>query len=91
MSYIGDPAIQGVMNGWNNYITGSFAITIFFVIIFLIVLAMVFRVDTALILIFLIPFCLVAFAYGVGGSLTGTIIVIVGFFVGLLLLWLKRN
>lgn len=90
MSFIVDPAIVGVMNGWNTYITGNAIITMFFVLLFFLTIGMVFRIDFSLILVFMIPLAFISLAYGYGTGAFGIIILAVGLIVGFMFLWLKR-
>ena len=89
-AYIGDVGVMGVISGWTNYITGSDALTIFFVLAFLLVFAMIFKIDISIALIFMIPFTMVMMAYSVS-ALFGGIVLLVSVVVVVLLFYALRR
>lgn len=82
-SMITDPTICGVIAGWDNYITGSLAITMFIILVLLIVFAMMFRLNTIVMWILLVPFAILTLAYvgsGVGGIIIFGIVILFALF-----------
>lgn len=88
--YIVDPSLTGVISGWTNYITGSDALTILFVFLFLLVIAMIFRIDVTIILIFLIPFTVVMMAYSLSALFGGVVLLAALVVLALGFYWIKR-
>jgi hypothetical protein len=89
-AYIGDAGFSGVISGWTNYITGSDALTILFVFIFLLIIAFIFKIDVTIALVFLIPFTLVMMAYSVSALFGGFVIAISIVVFSLVFYWIKR-
>lgn len=85
----GDPSVCGVINGWNQYITGSLALTMFMILLLFLVVGLIFRINTVIVLIFLVPFSLLTLAY-VGAGVGGVVILLIGLIVGWAFYSLKR-